>query len=95
MPGSPLPKPEAVIDTAWFLARLKEIGLSQSALARQIGMDRSALHLMLHGKRKMYIDEAMSLAASLRIPVETVIAKATGIPESVLRGPQATPSATS
>jgi hypothetical protein len=42
---------------------------------------------MLHGKRTMYIDEAASLSFHLRVPIETLIAQATGIPESVLHGP--------
>ena len=78
---------KAEINTAWFLARLADLGLSQRELARRIALDHAALNLMLHGKRTMYIDEAASLAFHLRVPIETLIAQATGIPESVLRGP--------
>jgi transcriptional regulator with XRE-family HTH domain len=78
---------KAEINTAWFLARLADLGLSQRELARRIALDHAALNLMLHGKRTMYIDEAASLSFHLRVPIETLIAQATGIPESVLHGP--------
>lgn len=80
---------KAEINTPWFLARLAKVQISQRELARRMAMDHAALNLMLHGKRTMYIDEAASLAFHLRVPIETLIAQATGIPESALRGPQA------
>ena len=80
---------KAEINTPWFLARLEELQISQRELARRMAMDPAAVNLMLHGRRTMYIDEAASLAFHLRVPIETLIAQATGIPESVLRGPQA------
>jgi transcriptional regulator with XRE-family HTH domain len=79
------------IDTAWFLAKLEERGLSQRGLAKLMGLDHAAVHLMLHGRRIMSAQDGVNLAAILRIPIETLVSRATGIPESALHG---TPSQT-
>lgn len=75
-----------MIDTPWFLGRLEELQITQRGLAKLIDLDHAAVNLMLHGKRKMSVDEAVALAVILRVPIDTLIARATGVPLASLRG---------
>lgn len=64
------------MDTQWFRARLADRGLSQRALARQMGLDAGAVSLMLRGRREMKLTEAAEIARLLGAPAEDVIAAA-------------------
>lgn len=64
------------VNTAWFRAKLEDKRLSQRQLARMVGMDASAMSLMLRGKRGMSVEEAGSVARVLGVATEEVIRQA-------------------
>lgn len=64
------------VDQAWFKARLDEAGLSMRRLATRMGLDVSAVSLMLAGKRNMSVHEAGQIAAILGLPIGDVMKKA-------------------
>jgi len=61
------------VDKAWFLSRLEDQRLSVRGLARDMGIDASAVSRMLSGQRKMQMDEAKQIAHFLRVPVAEVM----------------------
>lgn len=67
------------IDTKWFRSQLAERGLSQRALARQLGLDQSAISLTFSGKRTMKFREAADIARLFTVPVQDVLRHA-GVP---------------
>lgn len=64
---------QEVIDKKWFLSRLEDQRLSVRGLARQLGVDASAVSRTLSGQRKMQMDEAKQIAHFLRVPVSDVM----------------------
>lgn len=61
------------IKTQWFRDRLADRKMSQRALAKQLGLDSSAVSLMFRGKREMKISEAIEIARLLgRTPDEVI-----------------------
>ena len=67
------------IDTQWFTNRLAERALSQRQLAKLMGLDSSAVSLMLRGKRRMTVEEAAQLAVLLQSTSAEVL-EAAGVP---------------
>ena len=67
------------IHTQWFPDKLAEKQLSQRGLAKLMGLDGSAVSLMLRGKREMRISEAAQIATFLGVPTEEVVARAGGM----------------
>lgn len=65
-----------MVNSDWFIDRLKDVGLSQREAARRLEMDASAFNLMIHGKRKMMAGEAVKIADLIRQPVEEVMRQA-------------------
>ena len=63
-------------DPDWFKARCDDRRISQSQLARLMGMDKSSLSLLLHGKRRMTIDYAADIARLLGVGVLDVMERA-------------------
>ena len=61
------------IDTRWFQDLLTDRRLSQRRLAREIGLDPSAVSLMFRGKRRMQMTEAAQVARLLGVPLDDVI----------------------
>jgi len=61
------------IDTRWFQDLLTDRRLSQRRLAREIGIDPSAVSLMFRGKRRMQMAEAAQVARLLGVPLDDVI----------------------
>lgn len=61
------------VDKAWFLSRLEDQRLSVRGLARQMGIEASAVSRMFSGQRKMQMDEAKQIAHFLRVPVAEVM----------------------
>lgn len=61
------------IDTQWFTDRLAARKMSGRQLAKLMGIDSSAVSLMLRGKRKMSLDEAAQLAVLLNVPHREVL----------------------
>lgn len=58
---------------------MKDAGLSQRALAKLIGVDHSAVSLMMRGRRKIQLEEAGALSSILHAPVGEIL-KHAGIP---------------
>ncbi len=65
-----------MIDKKWFQDRIRDAGFSQSDLARQLEIDRSAMSLMLSGKRNMRLEEAARIAGILSLDVDDVLTRA-------------------
>lgn len=65
-----------MINTKWFIDRLRDLGISQRELGRRIGMDASAVNLMIHGKRSISAEEAARIADILNLPLEEVLRRA-------------------
>ena len=72
----------AGIDKPWFEDRIRAKQTSQRQLARLMGMDASAMSLMLNGKRRMSAKEAADVAGLLGVPVDEVLRHA-GAPVAV------------
>lgn len=71
------------IDTAWFLARLEDAGLTMHALVGKIEglngkLDYGAIYRMLHGDRAVSLSEALQLAQILDQPLEELAKRALG-----------------
>lgn len=72
----------AEIDKLWFEDRIRARRTSQRQLAKLMGMDASAMSLMLNGKRRMSAKEAADVAGLLGVPVDEVLRHA-GAPVAV------------
>lgn len=59
-------------DKAWFVSRLKELGIAQSHAAARIGMHSTSLGRALVGERKIYLGEAATLAQLLQVSLAEV-----------------------
>lgn len=66
------------IDTQWFTDRLAERQLSQRGLAKLMGIDPSAISLMLRDKRRMTLEEAAQIAVLLNSSTDEVL-RAAGV----------------
>ena len=69
----------AIVDTQWFRDRLAARKLSQRGLARAMGVDASAVSLMLRGLRRMTVEEAGQVAVLLQVTTQEVM-QAAGVP---------------
>lgn len=67
------------IDHEWFTTRLADRGLSQRRLAKLMGIDPSAVSLMLRGMRRMTVDKAAQIAVLLQ-STTTDVMEAAGVP---------------
>ncbi|WP_062114044.1 helix-turn-helix transcriptional regulator [Aureimonas sp. AU40] len=63
-------------DQKWFSDRIRDRNLTQRALAKLLEMDPSSLSLLLHGKRRMRVEQAAEIARLLNVPVEDVMRRA-------------------
>lgn len=61
------------IDTEWFTRKLQERKLSQRGLAKLLGIDSSAVSLMLRGKQGLPLEVAGQIAVILRVTTEQVL----------------------
>lgn len=68
------------IDTRWFQSRLADKRLSQRQLAKLMGLDPSAVSLMLRGKRKLSAAEAREIARLLGVEASEVLMRAGSTP---------------
>ena len=64
------------MDKRWFQDRVKDADISQSKLARMLGIDRSAMSLTFSGRRKMRLEEAARIAEILALDVQEVLGRA-------------------
>lgn len=60
----------------WFQDRLRDKRLSQRSLAKLLNMDASSLSLLIHGKRRMRVEQAAEIARLLGVPVSDVMRQA-------------------
>lgn len=67
-----------MIDSAWFYQQLEKDGRSLRAMARELGLDPSAVSRMLRGERKMSAEEQDGIAAYLGVPLAVVAARRRG-----------------
>jgi transcriptional regulator with XRE-family HTH domain len=63
-------------NTRWFVERLGDAGLNQSDLAKRLGIDKSAVSLLLRGKRNMQAAEIGKIATLIGASVEEVLRQA-------------------
>jgi hypothetical protein len=77
----------AKLDKTWFTARLADIEQSQGALARHMGMDPSAISLLLNGRRRIEPGRAEQIADFLRVPVADVLRLGLGLKVDRARAP--------
>lgn len=56
-----------MVNTRKIKARAIELGLTQKSIAKEIGLDYTALNLKLNNKRRLYIDEVGKLCKILQI----------------------------
>lgn len=61
------------VNYRWFSERLREKRLTQRALAKLLEMDPSSLSLLLHGKRRMRVEQAAEIARFIGVPVADVM----------------------
>jgi len=66
----------AIINSQWFIDRLNDRQLSQRSLAKLMGLDPSAVSLMMRGKRKITLEEAAQMAVLLNVTTNDVLAQA-------------------
>ena len=74
-----LPKHTIPIDKKFFTTAFEKKGMSQNEVAEKLGIDKSAMSLMLSGKRKMTVAEAMQLAQMLDKSIETILIRSGGL----------------
>lgn len=55
-------------DYSKFLGRMKELGFTQEALARKLGISACSLNFSLNNKRSFRQDEMLKLGELLHIP---------------------------
>lgn len=63
----------ANVDTRWFQDQLADRKISQRKLAGFMGLEQSAVSLMLRGKRGTSAEESATLARILGVPLDTVL----------------------
>ncbi len=61
------------VNTRWFQDRIDDRGMSQRKLAKLMGLDPSALSLMLNGKRGIKMTEAATLSSLLGVSLDDVL----------------------
>lgn len=64
------------IDRSWFAAQLRARKTTQRALANHLGMDASAVSLLLNGRRRLQLPQAQEIADFLGVEVAEVLAHA-------------------
>src|SRR5439155_17540635 len=57
----------------WIATQLEHIGKTQAALARETGIDPSAISKMISGKRALQTDEIPAVAEALQVSAETLL----------------------
>lgn len=62
-------------DVAWFIARIKERGLTRRKLALRMQLDPSSFGRTLTGERRAQVEEVVFMALALDVSVERVIAR--------------------
>lgn len=78
------------VNKDWFQSNLNNKRQSQTALAKFMGLDKSALSRILSGGRKMQMDEATLIAQFFAVPVSEVLKHAgasvdvTGLPTKLI-----------
>lgn len=72
-------KKKPKLHAEWFKARLKDVGLSQRAAAKKLGLNQSLISHMFIGRRRMSYLESHRWADLLRQDIHEVMSRA-GLP---------------
>jgi len=75
-------------NSKWFHDRITDLGLSQRAFARKIGMSASTFNKLVNGSRDMTLEDAAMFAAQFGVSVEDVMRQAGARPPG---GPTSVP----
>ncbi len=67
---------QMTFDRTWFQARLREVDVSQRALAKTLGLDPAAITQTFKGERELKIEEAKKMAEVLRVGLSEVLRRA-------------------
>lgn len=62
------------IDPAWFQEQLRKKGKTNAALAKLLGVDRSAVTNMWKGRRRMKVEEQDKIAQFLGVSLQEIVA---------------------
>lgn len=72
----PLPKEKLLVNTSWFRDQMAARKLSQRAMAKMLGIDASAVSLMLRGRRMITSEEARKMSDILGARTTEVLRQA-------------------
>lgn len=56
-----------MLNTREIMARMMKLGLSQPDVANALGINVATFNVKLHGKRRIYLDEAIKLRDVLQV----------------------------
>lgn len=65
----------ANVDITWFQTRLAAKGFSQRSMASKLGLDPSAMSLIIHGKRRLGLEESIELSKHLDVRHEELLSR--------------------
>lgn len=69
----PEPEMTSKVNTRFFVNRIADLDLSNRETARRLNMHFASFHRIIHGQRKVQLDELVALAELLRLPLAEVI----------------------
>lgn len=75
------------MDSIWFKNRMKSQGVTQEALAKELGRDRDKIRRILNGTQTMRVDEALTFARVLNTNFLEIAERALDMPEGSLGNP--------
>lgn len=75
------------MDSIWFKNRMKSQGVTQEALAKELGRDRDKIRRILNGTQTMRLDEALTFARVLDTNFVEIAERALDMPEGSLGNP--------
>jgi ribosome-binding protein aMBF1 (putative translation factor) len=70
-----LPKHRIDIDKKYFTDAFANAGVSQNDVAARLGIDKSSMSLVMHGRRKMTLAEASGIASIIGATLDKVVDK--------------------
>lgn len=64
------------VDTVWFKARMKVVGVDQGDVAGAVGRSQVVAHNIIHGVRRIDLADVAPLAGLLQVSPDQVICRA-------------------